>query len=368
MAADVDRVDVHGLTLAYRRVGHGPPSSCCTGRTRTAGSGSRQLDGLSDQFTVVAWDAPGCGLSTDPPETFTDADYSDCLAGFLDALNLSRCPRAGSLLGLDHGAGSLPAPSARHGLARPRLGVRRLGRVVAARGGAAASPPGAARGGAAGRGVRRTTGCPLSSLPRRHRSCVDEVIAIMGDFHPAGMRVAARTMARARLPPDASPPSPSPPCCSTASSTSAPRSTSARTCTHASPARPWSSCPAPRTSPRSRRPTCSTTRCATSSALCHQPLEQVEVLADDRVGADPARLGQRLGGVDRPGHHQVGAAVQLVDDLRVSAATAAPRRRPPDRRRPGPAVAASPVGWPPTAPASPARRRRPASTSSWCTR
>jgi pimeloyl-ACP methyl ester carboxylesterase len=50
----------------------------------------RQLDGLSDGFTVVAWDAPGCGASSDPPETFRMADYADSLAGLIDALRLDR--------------------------------------------------------------------------------------------------------------------------------------------------------------------------------------------------------------------------------------------------------------------------------------
>jgi pimeloyl-ACP methyl ester carboxylesterase len=48
----------------------------------------RQLDELSDEFTVVAWDAPGAGRSSDPPESFRLADYADCLAGFVDGVGL----------------------------------------------------------------------------------------------------------------------------------------------------------------------------------------------------------------------------------------------------------------------------------------
>jgi pimeloyl-ACP methyl ester carboxylesterase len=47
-----------------------------------------QLDGLSDEFTVVAWDAPGAGRSTDPPERFGVDGYADCLAGFVEQLGL----------------------------------------------------------------------------------------------------------------------------------------------------------------------------------------------------------------------------------------------------------------------------------------
>ncbi len=39
---------------------------------------------------MVAWDTPGCGNSSDPPETFRLADYARCLAGFIDALGLER--------------------------------------------------------------------------------------------------------------------------------------------------------------------------------------------------------------------------------------------------------------------------------------
>jgi pimeloyl-ACP methyl ester carboxylesterase len=31
----------------------------------------RELEELSDRFTVVAWDAPGAGASSDPPDPFT---------------------------------------------------------------------------------------------------------------------------------------------------------------------------------------------------------------------------------------------------------------------------------------------------------
>ncbi|MCA1709029.1 MAG: alpha/beta hydrolase, partial [Actinobacteria bacterium] len=37
---------------------------------------------------VVAWDAPGCGRSSDPKPTFRLPDYADCLADFVKALDL----------------------------------------------------------------------------------------------------------------------------------------------------------------------------------------------------------------------------------------------------------------------------------------
>lgn len=59
------------------------------------------LDGLSDEFTIVAWDMPGCGLSSDPPEHFRTRDYADCLASFIEALGLKQ-PH---VLGLSFGSG-----------------------------------------------------------------------------------------------------------------------------------------------------------------------------------------------------------------------------------------------------------------------
>jgi pimeloyl-ACP methyl ester carboxylesterase len=56
----------------------------------------RQLEGLADEFTVVAWDAPGYGGSADPPAAWRLPDYADCLAGFIQALELGR-PHVGGL-------------------------------------------------------------------------------------------------------------------------------------------------------------------------------------------------------------------------------------------------------------------------------
>jgi pimeloyl-ACP methyl ester carboxylesterase len=41
----------------------------------------QQLRDLSGEFTVVAWDAPGCGQSADPPESYRLPDYADSWRG-----------------------------------------------------------------------------------------------------------------------------------------------------------------------------------------------------------------------------------------------------------------------------------------------
>ena len=88
-------VRVHGLEIAYRRAGEGPALVFLHGALADGRVWERQLAGLADEFTVVAWDEPGAGGSSDPPEDFTLAGYADCLAGFIDELDLGPARVAG---------------------------------------------------------------------------------------------------------------------------------------------------------------------------------------------------------------------------------------------------------------------------------
>jgi pimeloyl-ACP methyl ester carboxylesterase len=84
-------VDVDGIPIAFERVGTGRPLVLVNGFVGDGVSTwSAQLDGLCDEFTVVAWDLPGAGRSAPPPASFRIADYADCLAGFIRALRLDR--------------------------------------------------------------------------------------------------------------------------------------------------------------------------------------------------------------------------------------------------------------------------------------
>jgi pimeloyl-ACP methyl ester carboxylesterase len=86
----MEMVEVDGIRVAYERVGDGPNLVLLHGYVGDGPTAwRRQLDELSDEFTVVAWDAPGAGRSSDPPEAFGMAGYADCLAGFIDALGLA---------------------------------------------------------------------------------------------------------------------------------------------------------------------------------------------------------------------------------------------------------------------------------------
>src|SRR2546428_13653415 len=95
----MDQIEVEGLRIAYQRAGKGPPLVLLHGFVGDSREWRRQIDDLSDEFTVVAWDAPGSGCSSDPPEAFRLADYADCLAAFIDALGLERVHAAGVSFG-----------------------------------------------------------------------------------------------------------------------------------------------------------------------------------------------------------------------------------------------------------------------------
>jgi pimeloyl-ACP methyl ester carboxylesterase len=56
----------------------------------------RQLEAFADEFTVITWDAPGAGRSSDPAENFGIAGYAECLARFITALGL-RLPHVAGL-------------------------------------------------------------------------------------------------------------------------------------------------------------------------------------------------------------------------------------------------------------------------------
>ena len=88
-------VRANGLEIAYERVGEGPPLVFVHGAAVDARVWRPQLAALADEFTVVAWDEPGAGRSSDVPADFGLADYADCLAALIDALDLGPAHVAG---------------------------------------------------------------------------------------------------------------------------------------------------------------------------------------------------------------------------------------------------------------------------------
>lgn len=85
----VDQLDVGGHRIAYRERGTGSALVLLHGWPLDSREFSRQLDGLSDEFRVVAWDAPGAGASSDPPVTSRLGDWADWLAECLERLGLA---------------------------------------------------------------------------------------------------------------------------------------------------------------------------------------------------------------------------------------------------------------------------------------
>lgn len=88
-------VRANGLEIAYERVGEGPPLVLVHGAAADSRMWRPQLAALSDEFTVVAWDEPGAGSSSDVPAEFVLADWADCLAALIGALDLGPAHVAG---------------------------------------------------------------------------------------------------------------------------------------------------------------------------------------------------------------------------------------------------------------------------------
>jgi pimeloyl-ACP methyl ester carboxylesterase len=80
----VEHVAGNGIRIAYERVGAGPPLVLVHGAASDCRIWRPQVDALSDEFTVVAWDEPGAGGSDDKPEGFGLVDYAACLAALVE--------------------------------------------------------------------------------------------------------------------------------------------------------------------------------------------------------------------------------------------------------------------------------------------
>jgi pimeloyl-ACP methyl ester carboxylesterase len=90
IGAELTRAEIGGHSVVYRCAGEGPALVLLHGFLCDSRVWRHQLLDLSDQFTVVAWDAPGAGSSSDPADPFTMADWGHCLAELLDVVGIER--------------------------------------------------------------------------------------------------------------------------------------------------------------------------------------------------------------------------------------------------------------------------------------
>ena len=91
----MERVEANGIEVAYERSGEGPPVVFVHGAAADSRSWRPQLEALTGEFTVVAWDEPGAGQSPDLPPDIRLVDYAACLAAVIEAVGLGPAHVAG---------------------------------------------------------------------------------------------------------------------------------------------------------------------------------------------------------------------------------------------------------------------------------
>ena len=184
---------INDLRIHYERGGQGPLLVLLHGIGSNASSWQHQLQGLADEYDVVAWDMRGYGSSSDPGGPYTMADVADDLAGLLDHLGFEKAhvgglsmggvlalelygrhsQRVRSLILADTNAGQSVLSEEER---QQRLEQRLVG---------AAEPAGLAR--------QRT---PMLLSSDASPEVVAEVENIMAEIHPDGYRYAAHAFSK----------------------------------------------------------------------------------------------------------------------------------------------------------------------------
>lgn len=192
--AELKRVRVGRHSIAFRTAGDGPPLVLLHGFLCDSRCWRTQLTSLADQFTVVAWDAPGAGFSPDPADDFTITDWAGVLSEFLVTIGVDRA----HVLGLSWG-GMLAQELC-------RLHPERIDRLVLAdtyAGWKGSLPADVVE--------KRRERCYRDALRPRHQVAADwvpveffanasaelaaEMAAVVADFHPLGFRLMTRSLA-----------------------------------------------------------------------------------------------------------------------------------------------------------------------------
>jgi pimeloyl-ACP methyl ester carboxylesterase len=195
----MEQLELGGHRIAFRRAGSGPALVLLHGFFGDSRVWRKQLEALSDEFTVVAWDGPGCGESSDPPETYRISEYAECLSSFIGALGLDQ-PH---VLGLSFGS-TLALELYRQN----RGSVRSLVLASAYAGWTGSLPAEVVE-----QRLRQTIpdlDLPADQVVARYNSpglltesappaVRYENATIMADFHPGGMKTMVRALAEADL-------------------------------------------------------------------------------------------------------------------------------------------------------------------------
>ena len=185
---------ISGLDIAYQRAGDGSPLVLLHGFIQDSRVWRPQIEDLSRDFTVIAWDAPGCGRSSNPDEHFSMAQFADCLAGLLENAGVS----SAHVLGLSWGGTMALEFYRRH---PDRVLSLILADTYAGWAGSLGEEAAAQR---LARCLRESEMPAEEWVPQwvpdafsdaAGQALLDELASIMSDFHPAGFRAMSRTLA-----------------------------------------------------------------------------------------------------------------------------------------------------------------------------
>ncbi len=181
----------HGLKLHYQRSGSGPALVLLHAQGFNSKLWRPQL-ALADAFTVIAWDMRGYGASSDPQEPYAMADLADDLVALLDHAGVDRAQVCGiSMGGVVAQEFAIRHPSRLQALVladtnpgHGRLSEQERQRRLNLRLADASDPLATAR--------KRV---PEFFSSRVAPEILEEAIAIMAEFHPAGYALGARALA-----------------------------------------------------------------------------------------------------------------------------------------------------------------------------
>src|SRR4051794_33639520 len=78
------------MRIAYAAEGSGPPLVLAHGAPADKRTWQWMIPNLSRDHTVLAWDAPGCGQSSDIDDSWRAPRFADALAAFIAAVGIER--------------------------------------------------------------------------------------------------------------------------------------------------------------------------------------------------------------------------------------------------------------------------------------